>query len=182
MDEKEIRKSLIKRREELSAFAVQSASKKVENTLFALQGVLDYDTYFVYKSFRGEIDTKRIIKRLKSAGKRVLFPLVQGGEMLAVESKTGEFVQDKFGVEVPKDYEVFVGMPSCIITPLVACDKNLNRMGFGRGYYDRFFAKAPCLKIGLCHDFQVLDALSPKEWDIPLDIIVTEKRVLLPTM
>lgn len=177
MDEKIIRKNLIEQRASLKNIEVESASKKVEELLFSLEGIMSYNTYFVYKSFRGEIDTDAIILRLKKAGKRVLFPLVKD-EIVAIESTSDCFEKDKFGVSVPKFYKVFNGAPDVVITPLVACDKNLNRLGFGKGYYDRFFAKAPCLKVGICHDFQIVDALCPKSWDIPLDVVITDKRVI----
>ena len=177
MDEKALRKLMIEKRASLPSSCIVSASEKVENALFSFDGILNFDTYFVYKDFRGEIKTDSIISRLLSSGKKVVYPLLNG-EMLAVESTDGIFVKDKFGVDVPQNYEVLTTMPDVVITPLVACDTRLNRLGFGKGYYDKFFAKAPCLKIGLCHDFQVVDALSPKPWDIPLNVIITDKRII----
>ena len=177
MDEKELRKFMIEKRAKLSAFALDKASEKVENALFSIAGILDYSTYFVYKDFRGEIKTDGIISRLLSSGKIVTYPLLLE-EMEAVESKDGVFIKDKFGVDVPQNYEILSSAVEVVITPLVACDTNLNRLGFGKGYYDKFFAKFPCLKIGICHDFQIVDTLSPKPWDIPLDIIITDKRII----
>jgi 5-formyltetrahydrofolate cyclo-ligase len=177
MDEKSLRKLMIEKRASLSTFDLDLASEKVEKALLEIDGILDYDTYFVYKDFRGEIKTDGIISRLIKSGKRVLYPLLLE-EMEAVESKDGIFVKDKFGVDVPQNYEILSSAVEVVITPLVAADTHLNRLGFGKGYYDKFFAKAPCLKIGICHDFQIVDALSPKPWDIPLDIIITEKRII----
>ena len=177
MTAKELRKFMIEKRNALPLSTLNIASEQVENALFSIDGILDFYTYFVYKDFRGEIKTDSIISRLLSNGKKVVYPLLKE-EMLAVESKDGIFIKDKFGVDVPQNYEILSTMPDVVITPLVACDTNLNRLGFGKGYYDKFFAKAPCLKIGICHDFQVVDDLSPQPWDIPLDVIITDKRVI----
>lgn len=65
-----------------------------------------------------------------------------------------------------------------IIVPLVVFDSNLNRLGFGGGWYDRFLAKQPnALKIGLGYDLQYIDTIDAREHDIPLDMIVTESRI-----
>ena len=72
--------------------------------------------------------------------------------------------------------------PSVVIVPLVACDKNLNRIGMGKGYYDRYLRDKTAIKIGICYDFQVVDKIIPNKTDIPLDIIVTENQILGETL
>ena len=97
--------------------------------------------------------------------------------MLAGVPKTSEFISDSFGVLTPKDYAVLEAIDVAII-PLLLCDKRKNRVGYGKGFYDRFLLKHPCLKIGVCYDFQVLENLTPNPWDIPLDIIVTPTKII----
>ena len=66
-----------------------------------------------------------------------------------------------------------------IICPLVAVDKNGNRMGMGGGFYDTTLGKSyragvkKPLKIGWCYDFQVVEQLERQSWDVPLDAIIT---------
>ena len=66
-----------------------------------------------------------------------------------------------------------------IICPLVAVDKNGNRMGMGGGFYDTTLSKSyksgakKPLKIGWCYDFQVVEQLERQSWDVPLDAIIT---------
>ncbi len=65
------------------------------------------------------------------------------------------------------------------ITPGLVFDMNFNRVGYGAGYYDRFFAEHPSiLKIGVSFDCQLIDALSPKSHDVKMDYIVTENSCL----
>lgn len=65
-----------------------------------------------------------------------------------------------------------------IIVPLVVFDSDLNRLGFGGGWYDRFLAKQPgALKVGLGYDSQYIEAIDARDHDIPLDMVVTESRV-----
>ena len=178
MDCTKLRKDIISRRERLTEREVSSCSEAVFDTLFSLPEISSAKVFFVYKSFRGEIDTNKIISTLKKMGKTVLVPLISEGEMLAVLPEEDNFVLDGFGVEIPEKYSLGI-KPDVTVTPLVACDESKNRIGFGKGFYDNFFARNDCLKIGVCYDFQVTSALSPKPWDVPLDVIITEKRVIL---
>lgn len=88
-----------------------------------------------------------------------------------------EFVLSKFGTEEPKEYKEITDIDVCFL-PLVACDLSFNRLGYGKGYYDRFLSANACLKIGICYDFQIVDKIDYNLWDVPLDIIITEKRII----
>jgi 5-formyltetrahydrofolate cyclo-ligase len=73
-----------------------------------------------------------------------------------------------------------------VVTPLVAFDRRLNRIGVGGGYYDRTFQflgdcgipRRPCL-VGCAFDMQQIPRIEPRPWDIPLDGVVTERKVYL---
>ena len=82
----------------------------------------------------------------------------------------------KFGLREP-DTDQLVDLSQegilCII-PLVACTRDGKRLGRGRGYYDRFFAKNPHIfKVGVCYSEQVLDALPTEPHDVRLDLVVS---------
>ena len=65
------------------------------------------------------------------------------------------------------------------IVPMLAVDEQGGRLGYGGGYYDRFFEEnREILKIGYAFDFQILDTVPTEETDIPLDIIVTDKQII----
>lgn len=68
-----------------------------------------------------------------------------------------------------------------IIVPGSAFDINKNRMGYGAGFYDRFLRRTSieCCKIGICFDFQVSEKIPFDEYDVPLDLLVTEKRIII---
>ena len=69
-----------------------------------------------------------------------------------------------------------------IIVPGVVFDKHCNRIGFGAGYYDRFLSKRAknTPTIGIAYDYQIIDKISIGEYDVPLDFIITEKRIIYP--
>ena len=70
----------------------------------------------------------------------------------------------------PNDFDV-------IVIPLVAFDENCNRLGHGKGYYDRYLSKVKALKIGVAFEVQKLESIEMNEYDIPLDYIISEKAI-----
>ena len=177
MDKRQLRKNIISFRNELNAWEINKASDEICRQLLSLPDFLSHDSYMVYKSFKGEVDTTKLIRSLSDCEKTVLYPVTDGDNMQAVKPTSDQFVNGDFGVEIPRFYQVW-DKPDVVITPLVACDLSKNRMGFGKGFYDRYFYNHDCLKIGICYDFQVCDLLPTDDWDVPLDVIVTEKRIL----
>ena len=69
--------------------------------------------------------------------------------------------------------------PDILLVPVVAYDKNLNRIGYGGGFYDRYLSKInkrkKTIKIGLAYSFQEVKKISMNKYDVKLDFIVTEK-------
>ena len=175
MDKNEVRKQIILKRKSLNREVLQENSVAVFNQLFSTINLDKFSVVMVYKSFGGEILTDAIIERLKKSNKIVVHPLTINDEMVAVLPKSNHFEKDRFGIDVPCDYEI-VEKVDLAITPLVACDLNRNRMGFGKGFYDKFFSQHNCYKVGICHDFQIIDTVFPQNWDVPLDCIISEKR------
>lgn len=66
----------------------------------------------------------------------------------------------------------------CIICPLVAVDKQGNRLGMGGGFYDRTFATFRGLKVGWCYEFQVVERLVVNDWDKGVDIVISDGGVI----
>jgi 5-formyltetrahydrofolate cyclo-ligase len=173
----DLRKTAKVKRELLTKDEVSSLSNAVFNNLKTLDFLWEKSNFFVYNSFRNEVETSKIISHLLSLNKTVAHPITIESNMVAGIPLTSEFVSDKFGVSTPKDYAVLDSVDVAII-PLLLCDKNKNRLGYGKGFYDRFLSTHPCLKVGVCYDFQVLENLTPNPWDIPLDIIVTPTKII----
>ena len=61
-----------------------------------------------------------------------------------------------------------------IVVPAVAYDANGNRVGRGKGYYDRLLAESRAIKIGVAYDFQMVDEIETDDFDVPVDIVITE--------
>ncbi len=177
MTNAEIRCEMKKKRSYMLKSEVEAYSRVIIEKLKSLDFVFDNDKFLIYKDFKNEVKTNSIIDYLLKLGKTIAHPITIGENMIAAIPRGSETLHDGFGVEIPKDY-LIMECPEVIFVPLVACDENKNRLGFGKGYYDRYMSGKNTLKIGLCYDFQVVDVIVANSWDVPLDIIVTEKRII----
>ena len=87
---------------------------------------------------------------------------------------------NKYGIPEPEDKNLVY--PDILLVPLVAFDKNLNRLGYGGGYYDRLIEKLSkkknIIKIGLAFSIQEIEKVPTNEYDQKLDYIVTNKYII----
>ena len=157
----------------LTAEERQTFDKIITEKLFGLNGFLSWQNYFVYLNFKTEVSTVQVIKRLLDLGKNVFVPKIIKGKMYAVKYAP-PFVKNFYGIDEPFLSECAGKIDLCI-APLSCVDKSLNRVGYGKGYYDRFFAENDCVKVGICYSCQTVEEIEVENTDIPLDVIVTEK-------
>ena len=177
MNQLEIRNKIKLLRNNLTAYEVKTLSEAVTKTVLNFDFLQEKSVFFIYNSIKNEVDTADIQNYLKVNNKTLTYPVVTDNGMVAAFPLSSETIKGAFGVTEPKEYKIFNEIDVCFV-PLVACDLSKNRIGFGKGYYDRFLQKTPCLKIGLCYDFQVVDKIKPNEFDVPLDIIVTPTKII----
>lgn len=140
-----------------------------------LKNLFEGETYFVYRSFGSEASTDKLISSLKEKGKHVVTPRIEGKEMIAVEE--GMLYQTEYGI-MESDGAVYDGKIDVCIVPLLACDRQGYRIGYGGGYYDKFLETHTCLKIGLCFSGQVLEFIPHEAHDIRLDYLCTERELI----
>ena len=125
----------------------------------------------IYISIRNEVDVYSFIKDQFD----LYIPKMLDDVMIAFYSDHEEKIQGKFstiepiGIHEEKDLDV-------ILVPVVGFFKNY-RMGYGKGYYDRYLKDSPALKIGVAFDVQEME-FEVKATDVPLDMIITETRIL----
>ena len=171
------RRKFLAKRDKIIGAARERAQAAIEENIFSVGGFFDAEDYFIYLSFGSEVATNSIISALLSRGKRIYVPKICEGKMLAVKISGGMKI-NSFGIAEPVDTVKAEKIDVCV-TPLAAADKQLRRVGYGKGYYDKFFAVNDCVKIGVCFSAQVSQKeIETESTDVPLDILVTEKGVL----
>ena len=133
------------------------------------------ERFFLYHAIGTEAETRHIIAALLAAGKRVFLPRICGREMAAVPY-TGVLTAGAYNIPAPPEGE---DSPCDVaIAPLLAVDGEGYRLGYGGGFYDRYFASHPAVKrVGLCFAAQRTDKLPHGKHDVPLQAVITEEGV-----
>lgn len=124
-----------------------------------------------------EVDLRDLYGKLLSVGRRLFFPVTQGAEISFFQVwDLACFKEGHFHVMEPVDRsQPFCEENYISITPGLAFDKQGNRVGFGKGYYDRFFSKYPNgYKVGVAFAGQIYEKIPAAKWDVPMDIVITE--------
>ncbi len=128
-----------------------------------------------YRSIRGEINPEGVAREFVKNGGIVVYPRVEGEDMVMARGKTQK---GAFGIMEPTG-TAYEGQVDAVVVPLLAVDKQGNRLGWGKGYYDKYLKGKNCRKIGLCYDFQVVENIEASVWDQALDAVVTESQTMI---
>lgn len=133
----------------------------------------------VYKAVGGELPCDALAAYMRSSGKKTLYPRVQGDDMVFIEVKDPkkELQKGSFGIPEPDEKKsAFDGKIDIVIMPGIAFDPEGNRLGQGKGYYDRWIGSVPesdrPLLIGVCMEYQMMGLIPVNSSDIPSDMIL----------
>lgn len=137
-------------------------------------------TVAIYYPMKDEIDPLPIADALEATGHIVAFPWFASRDARMMFRQAPAVAPGPWGVLQP-DADAAAVAPEIVLVPLVAADERCNRIGHGKGHYDRALAHlregGAVRTIGLAWDMQILDAaLTPDPWDVPLDAIATPDR------
>lgn len=144
----------------------------------------DADIVHCYVSMnkRREADTHSLIKAMLAGKKKVVVPKVNpdSGTLSHFELNSfDELSRNSWGVLEPRNgEEVPPDVLELVVVPMVGGDEQGNRIGYGKGFYDRFLTGIKCPLIGLCFEECIADRVPVEDFDVPLDKIVTERRVI----
>ena len=159
-------------------------SEVIKNKVINLEEYKNAKIIAIYNSFSSEVSSKDIIKNSLDNNKIVCLPRIKNGKMefYKINSLEKDLIKSKFGIEEPKEIKenlIDKKMIDIAIIPGLCFDSKNNRLGFGRGYYDKFLENSTNIyKLGICFDEQVLKkGLIPVvESDIKMDKVITDKE------
>lgn len=159
---------------------IDNVLRLLERDLSKTNGAGTRLNVMAYLSFSSEARTDKLIETLREKGATLYAPRVEGKEITVVA--IGEdYTLSALGIREPVG-EKYDGEIDVVITPLLAVDTQGNRLGYGGGYYDRFFDKYPnARRVGYCYDFQVLKNVPHTDSDKRLQYIITDKRTIVCT-
>ncbi|MFK7857563.1 MAG: 5-formyltetrahydrofolate cyclo-ligase [Granulosicoccus sp.] len=181
-----LRKELRQSRNALSTLHISICSRAICANAATL--LADAQHIAGYYAFGAEVDLSTLMSTLESGNKTTYVPVVLPEFLMQfapVDKKT-PVVLNRYGIKEPQVDSTLYASASlldAVLVPLVGFDERCNRMGMGGGYYDRCFAhrlgndQLPLL-IGVAYEMQCVETVHSESWDVPLDYVVTESRVL----
>ena len=132
-----------------------------------------------YYPYNYEIDILQILERFEKNNFILTLPKIKkNSQMNFFQWSTNDpLAINKFGI--PEPVSEIVKYPDVLLVPLVAFDKNFNRIGYGGGFYDRYIKKIrkrkKVLTIGFAYTFQKVKKIPTNNYDIKLDFIIINK-------
>jgi 5-formyltetrahydrofolate cyclo-ligase len=168
-----------------------SRSEYIARSRLIQARVLQFPPYILsrsvalYNPIQNEVETVAIRDHALVTGKNVFFPRFgpqDSLELIKIESAT-EFSPGRFGILEPTGEERLSGRDReelVVFVPGVAFDLHGNRVGRGKGWYDRLIKKdlREATLIALAYDFQIMDAVPAEEWDQKVHYVITERSVV----
>lgn len=132
----------------------------------------------IYHSFQDEVDTLKLIQMILDKKKRVVCPVIEDGTMIFREVfSMDDFQVGHFGVMEPKGENcVNPRQIDLVFIPMLAFNESMYRVGYGKGYYDRFLIKTDAKRVGLAFEAQYINEQFEDEYDIACSVILTEER------
>lgn len=184
-EKNEIRRLFIPRRQSMDSGLIESAAEKICFHLdnFKLTG--EAEQMAAFHPAKGEPDIRGFLKEALKKGRKICFPrfnrLKGCYEMAFVANLAEDFVEGKFGIPEPdpESPEASGGILKSVLwlVPGTAFDFKGGRLGYGRGIFDRLLSDAAGIKIGICYDWQIIDAVPSEKKDVKMNFIVTESGV-----
>lgn len=182
-----LRKKVLGARDLLSEDERKEKSRSAIKNFWSLPEVNLWSTLFVYVNFRSELETIGLIQDCLAKGIRVAVPLVEASTYsmipYLIKDPEKDLVPGYYDIPEPdpeRSLRIDAGKIDAAIIPGSVFDAHGGRLGYGGGFYDRFLVnEAPQAKrIGLAFEVQVVDKVPLQPHDQPLDILITEKRIV----
>ena len=182
----DIRRSLLKRRRSLPIEELKRVSCEVNTHLINEIQNRDLKKILVYKSIDNEPSIEKTIKLAWRKDLEIYIPKVVSKEQIVINRlrKNSSYSKNKFGIKESNDPDTIeLSEIDLAVLPLVGIDINGFRLGYGGGYFDRFFNQESELSrkpfiIGTGYAFQVLEVSFAEDHDLKCDSVITEKGVL----
>ena len=181
MERERIRAETLRRRDELAPEIRAVFSRQIVDSVICWIQNAGVDTVMLYLNMRSEVETDSLLERLLRTGKQVCAPVVDTDRNRLIPrriqaSKTA-LVRHRYGMLEPNTASPLVPTTELqlIIVPGIAFDCKGYRLGYGKGFYDRFLAECShAIPIGLAYQIQVVADTFPQIWDVPVKHIFTE--------
>jgi 5-formyltetrahydrofolate cyclo-ligase len=181
---RDIRNTLLKKRLSLSNIEIYEKSKIIQEESIRKISSLKANTIALYYSINNEVLTDEILKHCLINNKIVTLPWVDINKGIINFFSIDGFQNLRIGTfNIPepnpdKSRFIYPNDLDIILVPGISFDLNGNRLGYGKGFYDRTLLNKDVYTIGLAYDFQIIDHIPYRKGDIKVNMIISEKRII----
>ena len=177
---KTLRKKFISERNSLASDYRNSSANTIFTTLEEQNFFESSEKIFIYVGFGSEITTETFIKKWINK-KQIFVPKIENGKMNLIRLKSwDELAPGHFGVLEPTSSDYYEGKIDLVVTPSIVFDNNGYRLGYGKGYYDKYFSSREYdISVGLSYHKLLQDNVPKEDHDIKVDVIITEEKTFL---
>jgi 5-formyltetrahydrofolate cyclo-ligase len=178
-----LRKELLKLRSSIPEWEYLKKSVQICDQLKELEVFTKASAIHCYVSMnkRREVNTHPLIKQMLANSKKVVVPITQmeTGTLTQVRLHSfNDLEENAWGVLEPVGGEqVEIDALELVIVPMAGGDRQKNRIGYGKGFYDRFLDDVECPTIGLTFEECMIEEIPTEPFDVPLDTVITEKQL-----
>ncbi|MFK8012639.1 MAG: 5-formyltetrahydrofolate cyclo-ligase [Marinicellaceae bacterium] len=182
LNKKSKRKKLNQKRNSLNSDQVNEFSLQICLRILDSEVFKSSQCVALYSAFKNEAD----LSVLLNSKKKLCLPVVLNNNAMVFHycDVNTSFSKNKYGILEPQnDKIVNTNEIDLCLLPLVGFNRVGHRLGMGGGYYDRYFEhnksqEKPTILVGVAYDFQEDDTIKSESWDVPLDLIFTNKEVI----
>jgi 5-formyltetrahydrofolate cyclo-ligase len=189
MDKLKLRQVIKNKRKNMTENDSSSSSNMIKEKFLGLDLCRNKKNVLIYVSTKLEVGTIDLIKELLDRGVNVYTPRVinlEDGLMRFIKiSSLNDLEVGCMNILEPKSNlleldESKIDSTFLLVMPGLAFDKNGHRLGYGGGFYDRFCNRVTndLLKVALSFDYQIVDSVSVNEFDVSVDVVITEKEII----
>ena len=184
-EKKEARIKILSERRALDSQYIREASIKIAECFLDLAITTHANTVLLFYPIKNEPELLSIVKVLRYHSVTVGFP-ISLTDSLSLDFRVVDDVADMslgaYGICEPRQNarSIRISKNTLCVVPALAFDKSGYRLGYGKGYYDRFLSTFEGISVGVTFEKFVLDTLPRGEFDLPVDLIITEGGVMIP--
>lgn len=172
MNKAELRKEIRIKKKDYTLTSLIEISKRIIENLEKHPKFIDARTILLYHSLNDEVYTHDLIERWKDK-KRIILPVVNGDD-LDLKEYNSQMEIGSFNIMEPTGEKLTdYSQIDLAVVPGMAFDESGNRLGRGKGYYDKILSKLSCYKIGICFPFQLCKEIPTEIHDIRMDEIIS---------
>ena len=186
IERERIRAETLHRREALTPEERTRLSQRIVDSTARWIQREGFDAVMLYLNMKNEVETTGLLEGLLNSGKQVCAPVVDTEQLeltpRRIQNLKTELVRHPYGMLEPNAAcPIFpTEHLQLIVVPGIAFDCNGYRLGYGKGFYDRFLMKCPhVVAIGLAYEIQLVEDTFPQAWDVPVQHIFTETDMIV---